>query len=347
MNKTPSVQSKVLCLIGLPDNREVTVTGYDAAGKLIHSWDGNSDFHNQLSLSGIEKEYMSIIWHNEPQRQLKKPALLLNCINDPDIASKSLEVAAKITHAITEKWPDVPVFNDPEKVFDTARSRIYELYKDLPKIYIPKAIRFAPGSVREVMLQAQQIGYPFLIRQAGAHQSHGLQRIMNEADALAALEIYPYDGRNYYLTEFVDYKSADGLYRKCRLVIIGGKILPRHYMTGEDWLVHGNLHEQYMAHNPAAKTAEEHFIGHYAEMISPEALHSLMQIYTRSGLDYLGFDFAIRPDGSLLIFEINPAQNSFLKLDFSVFPYMKKVRDDLIAAVNDCIAQKLDRPRAA
>ena len=70
-------------------------------------------------------------------------------------------------------------------------------------------------------------------------------------------------------------------------------------------------------------------------MISENALKSLKQIYKLSGLDYLGFDFAIKPDGSVVIFEINPAQNPFISLNPEIFPYMPSVRENIISAFNN------------
>ncbi len=330
-----------VCLIGLPDSCEVTVQGYSPEGKLSHSWNGNSDFHNHLDGSYIKKTYLPIIWFNHPNLNLKKPDTIINNINDADIAGKSLALATKMATEITTKWPEIKVFNHPQKIADTTRDRIYQLYQDIDGIHIPKTVRVTPTGVSNLIeLAKQHIGFPFLIRQAGAHQSEGLQLIKSESDA-KLLECYSYDNKDFYLTEFVDYKSPDGLYHKCRLVVIGGKILPRHYMTGPNWLVHGDLHKTYMAENQAAKEAEENFINNFKEIIGQPQLDALMQIYNNSGLDYLGFDFAIKADGSLLVFEVNAAQNSFLKLNFETFPYMKKVQHNIVAALNSCIKEKL------
>jgi hypothetical protein len=46
------------------------------------------------------------------------------------------------------------------------------------------------------------------------------------------------------------------------------------------------------------------------------------------------------PDKSLLIFEINPAQNVFIKLDEKNFPYMKKVSSEMVEMLNKTIYDK-------
>jgi glutathione synthase/RimK-type ligase-like ATP-grasp enzyme len=337
----PAKTLNALCIVGVPNNKEVTVNGYNDKGVLVHSWDGNSDFHNHLQIDGLTKTYMPVMWFNQHPQKVNRPDVIINNINDADIASQSLETAKRLVASISAKWPDIQIFNHPSKIANTTRDKIYQLYKDIPGIYIPKVVRITPVSVADVLDKAQEhVGFPFLIRPCGAHQSQGLKIITSRADA-KMLEAYAFDENDFYITEFVDYRGQDGFYRKCRLVIIGDNILPRHYMTGPDWLVHGNLHEEFMATNNEAKQAEENFINNYQIMIKPEQLNALRQIYKLSGLDYLGFDFTIRPDGSLLIFEINAAQNSFLSLDFNVFPYMKNTRANLINALNDTIRNKL------
>jgi len=326
------------CFIGLPNDRKVTVVGYDAAGKLAYHWDGNNDLHHHIEGADIAKALLPILWHAMPERRIARPDVIVNCISDVDIAGKSLAVAAKLVESIHARWPEVPVFNHPKPVMSVTRDSMWKRYHTLPGLHFPKTIRMAPLSGMELLDLAlrENIAFPFLVRPCGAHQGEGLRRIDNAAD-VPLLENYAFDGREYYITEFVDYRGADGLYRKARLVAVGAEILPRHYMTGEDWLVHGNLHETYMATREDTKKDEAAFIRNYRSMIHPQALASLEHIAKDSKLEHIGFDVALGEDGTLLVFEINPAQNSFLKLDEKVFPHMKGARDTLVAALNTTI----------
>lgn len=332
----------VMFMMGLPDNRQVFVMGYDQNNQVVYNWNGNTDFHSQITDPAIIRQYYPIVWFAAIDRQIQKPDIIVNCMNDADISSKSLAYAADVIKLVKEKWPEVKVFNPPEKVANTSRNKIYELYKDMPALHIPKSIRITPKSVDDVVEQAKNSGikFPFIIRASGAHQSDGLKLIENKK-SVHKLEAYAFDGREYYVTEFVDYKSKDGLYRKARLIVMNGQIFPRHYMTGETWLVHGDLHDKYMASRENTKLEEEHFINNFREMISQQALDSVTTLAKESGLDYLGFDIAIKADGSLLVFEINPAQNGFVKLDFNVFPYMENVCNTMINGLNQCIENKL------
>jgi hypothetical protein len=332
---------QALFLLGLNDSRTIAVTGYDEQGELLYNWKGNASFHKYLDIPPEDKKFISIVWNAEPVRQVTRPNIIVNCINDPDTCGKSLSIAIEMVTAIAAKWPGVALFNDPSKIAATSRDAIYNAFHAQPGLRIPKVIRIRPDSVEAVLREAivQQIGFPFLIRTCGSHQAENLIKI-DGPDDRKKLERYAYDGSEFYLTSYADYRGTDGLYRKGRLVIIGGEVFPRHYMTGEDWLVHGDLHQTYMAFDQPARQAEEDFIRNFRRMIAPRALASLQAIYEYIGLDYLGFDFAVMPNGDLLIFEINPAQNPFLTLDFKNFPYMASVRERIIRGLKEAVMRK-------
>ena len=48
-------------------------------------------------------------------------------------------------------------------------------------------------------------------------------------------------GEDCYLIEYIDYRSADGHFRKYRFIFVDADILPYHLAIGSDWKLH---HEQ-------------------------------------------------------------------------------------------------------
>ncbi len=343
-NINPHSVKKATILMGLPDSRAVKVSGFDTKGELVYSWSGNSDFNNYIKIPDLEKKFISILWHAEPARDIQKPDVIISCLNDADICTKSLTKAVEITKLIKERWPDVKIFNDPANIARTTRDKIYEQFKHLQGLYIPKTIRIKPTCADEVLALAEEneINFPFLIRGCGSHGSSGLQIIRDKNDR-DRLEKYAYDGRQLYVTEFVNNKNPEGFYNKARIVIVGGKMHARHFMTSPQWLVYADIHYHYMADNESAKKIEENFINNYRSIISPEALASLEKINTDLGLDYLGFDVAPMPDGRLLVFEINVAQNALLNIDYDKFPYMKENRTRIVQSLNDTVERMLQR----
>jgi hypothetical protein len=338
-NLTAPRDLKATLIFGLPDNKTVKVGGIDNKGELVYSWPGNSDFNNYIKIPQLKKDFISIIWHSEPVRKIQKPDIIINCINDADICSKSLAKAIEITSSIQQRWPDVKVFNDPSAILKTTRDKIYQKFHHLPGLYIPKVIRVTPSGVDDVLSSAREhnLAFPFLIRECGSHGSSKLQVIRDESDR-ERLEKYSYDGREFYLTEFVDNKNSEGFYNKARLVIIGGKMYARHFMTSPQWMVYASVHYHYMADRENLKSIEENFIHNYRNIISPTALSSLEKINSELGLSYLGFDVAPMPDGKLLVFEINVAQNALLSIDFNKFPYMEANKNRIVQGLNDSIS---------
>jgi len=325
-------------IIGLPDSRSLDVKGYDKEGKLAYDWSGNADFHNYINIPASQKKYLSIIWHAEPERNIKIPNVVVNCISDANICSNSLKRAIDICEGIKKHSPKTKIFNDPINILKTTRENIYNQFKDIPELYIPKVVRIKPEQASEVLSLAKEneINFPFLIRPCGSHQGEGLQKIESKDDA-GKLQKYPFDGNEFYITEFVDNKHSDGFYRKVRIVIIGGQIIARHYMTYPEWNIGAPVHYYYMPKHEHTKKTEEEFLYNFKNIIQPKAIDSMFKVYEEIGLDYLGFDIDIMPDGKILVFEINPAQNSLLKIDEKNFGYMKKAGDDIIEALNKTI----------
>lgn len=334
----------ILFILGLPDNKQVTLSGLDERGQFKYIWHGNTDFAENINIAGTQKQFLPIIWFSDPARSLTKPDIVMNCINDCDTAGKSLEKAIFIERSIRQKWPDVKIFNAPGFIALTAREKIYESFSKMPGLIIPKTVRVQPRSVEEVFTCAEKnkIDFPFLMRSAGTHNAADLVRVNDKGVAdKAALESFAFDGRDYYLTQFVDTCGKSGVFEKARLVAIDGNFYPRHLMSSDNWLV-SDTHENYMTRHEAAIQKECDFILHWRDMIAPDALQSMQDIYNRVGLDYLGFDFALQEDGTAVIFEINPAQNTFISLDTRKFPYMRDVQNTIVQALNTAITHHMN-----
>ncbi len=335
---TDNLNINATFLIGLPDSKLVGVNGYNKGGQLLYNWSGNSDFHNYIDLPKENKKYLTLIWHAEPERNIKIPNILVNCISDADICKNSLKRAIAISEGIKKQSPKTRIYNDPKNIEKTTRDNIYNQFRGVSEFYIPKTIRIKPESDSEVLSLAKENGieFPFLIRPCGSHQGEGLQRINSLEDAYK-LQKYAFDNIEYYLTEFVDNKHSDGFYRKARIVILGGKMIARHYMTYPEWNIGAPVHYNYMPKHEHTKRTEEEFIYNYKNIIQPKAIDAMFSMYQNIGLDYLGFDIDIMADGRILVYEINVAQNAFLKIDMQNFPYMKKAGDEIIEQLNKSI----------
>lgn len=155
---------------------------------------------------------------------------------------------------------------------------------------------------------------------------------------------YPFDGSEYYVTKFVENKHSDGFFKKARLVIIEGELFARHYISYPNWLVEGKVHFDYMPQNEETKIIEKNFLENFEKIIGDKVIKDLFKIYQEIGLNFLAFDVDIMPNGKLLVFEINLAQNIFLDIDMKNFSYMRdsadKIKFALIKSLKSKIKQK-------
>jgi hypothetical protein len=192
------------------------------------------------------------------------------------------------------------VLNDPRRVAMTSRDRTPALLGDLLDVIVPRTVRLEPDAAD---------GRPFaplegfegqvLLRPAGSHGGEGL-RLLDGADALPDL-----GGGPHYVTQFHDFRSADGLYRKYRMFFVEGRPYPYHLAVADRWMVHH--HSAGMEGAPERIAEEARFLDDPEGAIGARAMRAVAAIGERIGLDFCGLDFSVLPDGQVLVFEANAA----------------------------------------
>ena len=88
------------------------------------------------------------------------------------------------------------------------------------------------GGVREA---ARRVGIaePFLVRPIGSHGGKGLVLVGGGAPDEPLTP-----AGAYYLTEFADFRSPDGFWRKYRAIFVDRQPLPYHLAISPNWMVH-------------------------------------------------------------------------------------------------------------
>jgi glutathione synthase/RimK-type ligase-like ATP-grasp enzyme len=223
------------------------------------------------------------------------PGPILNHIADPDVSARALDIAATIVDRTGR-----PCFNHPAAVARTTRDGIARLLAGIPQLHVPKTIRVTAQSIADVRAAADEarMTYPILARIAGSHG--GSHRVFvqrpDEMDAITQLE------RNrspLYLTEFRDFISPDGYYRKFRIVVVGDDIFLRHCVVGEQWGLQGR--------NRAAGKGDEEaeIFDSFAAEWAPALQPVFSEMTRRLDLDYYGVDCNIDSERNVLLFEAN------------------------------------------
>jgi tetratricopeptide (TPR) repeat protein len=253
-----------------------------------------------------------VMWymeHARPDQFAKLPdhALVLNAIGDPDLATASdpmvdafLEISAR------------PVLNRPERVRATFRHRLPQTLAGLIDVIVPPTARVSGQAVAEYGLPraAAEAGLaaPLLVRPTASHGGLGLVLARDDAE-LAALT--PPVGDDAYLTQFHDYRSLDGYFRKYRMIFVDRRPWPYHLAISPHWMVH---HVSSEMGGDAARMAEEMaFLRDPAGAIGARGLAAIEAIGARLDLDYGGVDFTVTAEGQVLVFEANATMLTHLE----------------------------------
>lgn len=287
---------RVLHLIGIDDSKRVTVTRLapDMARLKLHAT-GNVEVR---SLLGDDVEVVSFLCGELPGEPLQtRPVdVVFNAICDPDTNAGSLREATHIVGAL-----GVPVLNEPTLVASLTRARVAETLEGIDGLRVPRTIRIAPRRVRDVpaLVSANGIDGPYLVREAGLHGGRNLVPV-HGPDDVDELERFALDGRSFYVSEFVDFSSADGLYRKYRTIVVGGEPVPKHLIASAGWNVHAQDRVP-AADAPTLQAEDDEFV----TSMSPHLERVFRDVHERLGLDYFGVDFGIDRDGEVVLFEAN------------------------------------------
>jgi len=189
-----------------------------------------------------------------------------------------------------------PVINPPAGIARTGRDHAATLFAGVPGLITPRARPTTPAELAALTIEA-----PVLVRPPGDHGGENLARLTSGADRDAYLATAPED--QLLLTPFHDFRSADGAWRKYRLIFVDRKVWPFHLAIGEDWLLHYWRAE--MARSPWKLDEEERFLDDWRSVFGPKAVAAAEEVARRLDLDYGGMDCALTADGDLLLFEAN------------------------------------------
>jgi len=228
---------------------------------------------------------------------LPDSTLIFNAIGDPDVAADILprlnDFAARAAR---------PILNSPQAVALTARDKLPVLLADIPDLLLPEVQRVdrARFEARCLPLDAAA-GAAWLVRPVATHGGEGLVKLDGAAAVLTHLERETAGA--FYLTRFCDFRSADGFFRKYRMIFIDGRPYPYHLAISSTWLVH-YFSAEMLAH--AWKQAEEaRFLNDPHAVLGARAMAALTAVGVRLGLDYAGIDFSQLADGRIVVFEAN------------------------------------------
>jgi glutathione synthase/RimK-type ligase-like ATP-grasp enzyme len=298
----------ILSVIGLNDRAQIKIKD-DGKGNFKPIYDGNAPIVDDIPLrKGILSQTI-LAGRNIQQRDLtlaQTPSLVINQISDPDINRGALERCSELCQQLSTR-----VINPPERIQQTARDRVSELLQDIPGVIMPRTVRCQPSSPQQVFQLAEKNGiqFPFICRLAGDHGGISMTLVRSKDDH-TSLHAYPFDGRDFYITEFVDYQDSEGIYTKQRIIVIDGEPIARHSLSSKSWNVHISSRKE-QGKKPSLSAREAATLRHLDNEIVPRWAPAISTIRQRLGIEYFGIDCHLMPSGNMLVFEANANMNVF------------------------------------
>jgi hypothetical protein len=306
---------------------------------LAAATDMGSNTPIEFLLEGSAMELMTL--YAIPEIDLPAP------LPDHDVAiviasdSEECRAALRKIERAASRWPR-PLLNPPHLVCNLDRDKLHRVLDGIDGLRIPATTAVSRAQLSELSRSslasgdiAADLAYPVIARPRGSHAGAGLAKLDDRAALARYLEAR--QEQEFFLSRFVDYSGADGLFRKCRIVFIDGRPYACHMAIADRWDIW--YLNAGMSQSASKRLEEETFMRTFDIGFARRHESALAGVAERIGLDYFTVDCAETKDGSLLIFE---ADNTAIVHDMDppdVFPY----KQPQMRKIFDAFAAMLDR----
>ena len=293
---------------------------------------GNSDVY-QLIPRDLPFEQINLgkqFYKQQGRADLSRFHCVLNLVTDPDVHPRTLERLRKLLRGYRGR-----VVNRPEAVLRSTRDQVARRLSGIEGLRVPKVLRLRhpkPGAAAQAAERAG-LTFPAIAREAGTHTG----KIIGLVDGPAQLEAACSAPGEYYVTEFVDFGSADGIYRKYRLWSFAGRAILKHVIMSDTWNVHNADRTRVMIHRPDLMDEERRLLAR-PEGDLPGTIHRMFdQVQARMGLEFFGMDFGIDEAGQAILFEANPTMSFLMQSPHAEFGYLDRVNPPSQEAFRDML----------
>ena len=278
----------------------------------------NTPLEFMLEGSSIVLDMMYVV----PGAPLPEPPehdVALVAVDGSDEAAPALREVTQVV----KSWPR-PVINVPERIGRLTRAGTWELLKSAPGIVMPMNVRIDRATLAKIGAGEVAIesildgsGFPIIARPFWSQAGIGLVKF-EDASAIDAY-LREWAEEEFYVAPFVDYSKSDGLFRKCRIVLIDGRPYVAHMAVSQHWMIH--YLNANMTNDAARRAEEARFMADFDNDFAMRHATAFKAIAERTGLDYLPIDCAETRDGKLLVFEVGTAMIVHSMDSPDLFPY--------------------------
>jgi glutathione synthase/RimK-type ligase-like ATP-grasp enzyme len=233
-----------------------------------------------------------------------------------------------------------PVLNAPERIAMLSRTGSGMLLKSALGIVMPATVRVDRHALERMGSGRLAVGdlldkggFSIVVRPVDSHAGRGLSRLDDPSACVDYLS--KTIDSEFYLSPFIDYRGADGLFRKYRVVLIDGRPYACHMAISTKWMVH--YLNAGMADSAAKRAEEARFMQSFDGDFVRRHRQALHAIAERVGLDYLVIDCAETVAGELLVFEVDSGAVVHAMDPVEVFPYKPPQMRKIFAAFREML----------
>lgn len=232
--------------------------------------------------------------------------------------SRAAEPAIRAA-TIFEERSGSRAINGASQLRAAAREELHATLAGIRAVTVP--------DIRLLDAAAVTAGSPTLVRPADTHAGLGLALVHGSEEVRAHIARWP--AQRYHAAPFVEYVSTDGYYRKYRLLLVDGEPYPYHLAISPRWMVH--YRNAPMAQHAWMRDEEAAFLSRPASVFA--RWEAFRDVARAIGLDYAGIDCTLLADGSILIFEADPAMLVHDEDPGSIFAY----KQPAVAAIREAL----------
>jgi hypothetical protein len=177
-----------------------------------------------------------------------------------------------------------------------------------------------------------ECNFPIIIRPQGSQAGRNLSRV--SAPHELAVYLTKVNAAAFFVAKFIDYRGADGCFRKIRIAFVGGQPFVCHMAVSSNWMVH--YVNAGMYEDVAKRANEARFMDDFGGFVARHQV-ALQAICERLPLDYFCIDCAELPDGQLMIFEADHVMVVHAMDSEALFPFKKSHISKIQSAFHDML----------
>jgi glutathione synthase/RimK-type ligase-like ATP-grasp enzyme len=226
--------------------------------------------------------------------------VVLNAIGEADRCERALAI---VEGALGRG--EAAIVNHPTAVRATGRVANAQRLAAIPGVVTPSIVRItrreliAPDGA--ALLAALDFDWPVLLRSPGFHTGEHFALVEHAARLRQIAESLP--GPDLLAISYIDTRHADGSWRKYRVMFVDGRPYPLHLAISTHWKVH--YFSAAMADRADYREEERAFLEDMPAVLGAGVMEALRRIAAALELDYGGVDFALDPEGRVVVFEAN------------------------------------------